>query len=154
LPLLIWFALYALLVRWTVARVGPASKAASDARSEVTGRVVDSYTNIHSVKMFAHDAQELGYAREAIEETRRTFQIEMRIFTIMDAVLVALNGLLIVSVVDLDTERPVYRLSASRRRPDQEESEIVVNEHFVKLLESLPVGTDAKRRATPKVGGM
>ncbi|WP_420585558.1 ABC transporter ATP-binding protein [Ruegeria sp.] len=99
LPLLIWFALYALLVRWTVARVGPASKAASDARSAVTGRVVDSYTNIHSVKMFAHDTQELDYAREAIEETRRTFQIEMRIFTIMDSVLVALNGLLIVGVV-------------------------------------------------------
>ena len=36
--------------------------------------------------------QELDYAREAIEETRRTFQIEMRIFTIMDAVLVTLNG--------------------------------------------------------------
>ncbi len=99
LPLLIWFALYALLVRWTVARVGPASKAASDARSAVTGRVVDSYTNIHSVKMFAHDEQELDYAREAIAETRRTFQIEMRIFTIMDAVLVTLNGLLIVGVV-------------------------------------------------------
>ncbi len=99
LPLLVWFVLYGLLVRWTVARVGPASQAASDARSAVTGRVVDSYTNIHSVKMFAHDAQELDYAREAIEETRRTFQIEMRIFTIMDAVLVALNGLLIVGVV-------------------------------------------------------
>ncbi len=99
LPLLIWFALYALLVRWTVQRVGPASKAASDARSAVTGRVVDSYTNIHSVKMFAHDEQELDYAREAIEETRRTFQVEMRIFTIMDAVLVGLNGLLIVGVV-------------------------------------------------------
>ncbi len=99
LPLLIWLVLYGLLVRWTVARVGPASQAASDARSAVTGRVVDSYTNIHSVKMFAHDDQELDYAREAIEETRRTFQIEMRIFTIMDAVLVALNGLLIVGVV-------------------------------------------------------
>ncbi|WP_170480965.1 ABC transporter ATP-binding protein [Ruegeria arenilitoris] len=99
LPLLIWFALYALLVRWTVKRVGPASQAASDARSTVTGRVVDSYTNIHSVKMFAHAQQELDYAREAIEETRRTFQIEMRIFTIMDAVLVTLNGLLIVGVV-------------------------------------------------------
>ncbi|WP_170404833.1 ABC transporter ATP-binding protein [Ruegeria arenilitoris] len=99
LPLLIWLVLYGLLVRWTVARVGPASQAASDARSAVTGRVVDSYTNIHSVKMFAHDEQELDYAREAIEETRRTFQIEMRIFTIMDAVLVALNGLLIVGVV-------------------------------------------------------
>ncbi|WP_170334253.1 ABC transporter ATP-binding protein [Ruegeria arenilitoris] len=99
LPLLIWLVLYGLLVRWTVARVGPASQAASDARSAVTGRVVDSYTNIHSVKMFAHDEQELDYAREAIEETRRTFQIEMRIFTIMDAVLVTLNGLLIVGVV-------------------------------------------------------
>ena len=99
LPLLIWLALYGLLVRWTVQRVGPASQAASDARSTVTGRVVDSYTNIHSVKMFAHDSQELDYAREAIEETRRTFQVEMRIFTIMDAVLVSLNGLLIVGVV-------------------------------------------------------
>nr|WP_321249916.1 ABC transporter ATP-binding protein [uncultured Ruegeria sp.] len=99
IPLLIWFALYAALVRWTVRRVQPASKAASDARSNVTGRVVDSYTNIHSVKMFAHDTQELDYAREAIEETRRTFQVEMRIFTVMDAVLVTLNGLLIVGVV-------------------------------------------------------
>ncbi|WP_299081133.1 ABC transporter ATP-binding protein [uncultured Ruegeria sp.] len=99
IPLLIWFAFYAVLVRWTVKRVGPASQAASDARSTVTGRVVDSYTNIHSVKMFAHNAQELDYAREAIEETRRTFQVEMRIFTVMDAVLVTLNGLLIVGVV-------------------------------------------------------
>ena len=99
IPLLIWFALYAILIRWTVRRVGPASQAASDARSTVTGRVVDSYTNIHSVKMFSHAAQELDYAREAIEETRRTFQIEMRIYTIMDAVLVTLNGLLIVGVV-------------------------------------------------------
>jgi ATP-binding cassette subfamily B multidrug efflux pump len=99
LPLVIWFALYALLIRWTVRRVGPASQAASDARSTVTGRVVDSYSNIHSVKMFAHHDTELTYAREAIEKTRRTFQTEMRIYTIMDATLVSLNGLLIVSTV-------------------------------------------------------
>ncbi|MEX0317693.1 MAG: ABC transporter ATP-binding protein [Ruegeria sp.] len=98
-PLLIWFALYAVLVRWTIQRVGPASQAASDARSTVTGRVVDSYTNIHSVKMFAHNDHELAYAKEAIEATRRTFQVEMRIFTIMDAALVTLNGVLIVGVV-------------------------------------------------------
>jgi len=98
-PLLAWFALYALLINWTVRRVGPASKAASDARSTVTGRVVDSYTNIHSVKMFAHHDSELAYARDAIEHTRQTFQTEMRIYTIMDAVLVTLNGLLIVGVV-------------------------------------------------------
>ncbi|MEY8829077.1 ABC transporter ATP-binding protein [Sedimentitalea sp. XS_ASV28] len=99
IPLLIWFILYGALTRWTVANVGPASQAASDARSTVTGRVVDSYTNIHSVKMFAHHDHELSYAKEAIENTRRTFQVEMRIFTIMDLALVVLNGLLIVGVV-------------------------------------------------------
>src|SRR6056297_1850887 len=99
IPMIGWLVLYGALVRWTVKRVGPASQAASDARSEVTGRVVDSYTNIHSVKMFAHGARELTYAKDAIENTRRTFQTEMRLFTIMDIVLVTLNGLLIVAVV-------------------------------------------------------
>ena len=99
LPLLAWFVLYGLLVSWTIKRVGPASKAASDARSTVTGRVVDSYTNIHSVKMFAHHDRELDYAKDAIENTRRTFATEMRIYTIMDMALVALNGVLIVGVV-------------------------------------------------------
>jgi len=98
-PLLIWFFLYFLLTRWTVRRVGPASKAASDARSTVTGRVVDAYTNIHSVKMFAQGNEELSYAKEAIEATRTTFQTEMRISTIMEIGLVILNGLLIVGVV-------------------------------------------------------
>jgi ATP-binding cassette subfamily B multidrug efflux pump len=99
LPLLGWFFLYACLVSWTVKRVGPASKAASDARSTVTGRVVDAYSNIHSVKMFAHHDRELDYAKDAIEETRITFQKEMRLFTIMDVALVTLNGVLIVGVV-------------------------------------------------------
>ncbi|MEL7080356.1 MAG: ATP-binding cassette domain-containing protein [Pseudomonadota bacterium] len=99
LPLAIWFGLYALLVSWTVKRVGPASQAASDARSLVTGRVVDAYTNIHSVKMFAHHESELEYAKDAIEKSRATFQTEMRLYTVMDAVLVTLNGLLIVGVV-------------------------------------------------------
>jgi len=98
-PLLIWLALYGALLRWTMARVGPASKAAADARSETTGRVVDSYTNIHSVKLFAHHDRELDYAREAIEHTRRTFANEMRIYTVMDVALTALNGFLIVGVV-------------------------------------------------------
>ena len=99
MPLIVWFALYSLLISWTVKRVGPASQAASDARSTVTGRVVDAYSNIHSVKMFAHHDRELEYAKDAIEYTRRTFQKEMRIFTIMDVMLVTLNGLLIVGVV-------------------------------------------------------
>ncbi len=99
LPLVIWLALYGCLVAWTIRRVGPASKAAADARSAVTGRVVDAYTNIHSVKLFAHNQLELDHAKEAIEHTRQTFQQEMRIFTVMDFVLVVLNGLLILGVV-------------------------------------------------------
>ncbi len=98
-PLLIWLSLYAVLVGWTVKRVGPASKRASDARSLVTGRVVDAYSNIHSVKLFAHSSHELDYAKDAIEHSRKTFQQEMRIFTIMDVTLVTLNGLLILGVV-------------------------------------------------------
>ncbi|HEX9857254.1 MAG TPA: ABC transporter ATP-binding protein, partial [Paracoccaceae bacterium] len=98
LPLLVWFALYVALVRWTLRRAGPASKASSDARSAVTGRVVDAYTNIHSVKLFAHHDRELAYARESIEFARRQFQKEMRIITKMDVVLTLLNGGLIVAV--------------------------------------------------------
>ena len=99
LPLIIWLGLYGCLVVWTVKRVGPASQASSDARSTVTGRVVDAYTNIHSVKMFSHGPQELDYAKDAIENARTTFQTEMRIFTIMDVILVMLNGVLIIGVV-------------------------------------------------------
>ncbi len=97
-PLLVWFALYALLVRWTLRRAGPASKASSDARSAVTGKVVDAYTNIHSVKLFAHHDLEMRHATEAIEHARATFQKEMRIITKMDLALTALNGFLIVAV--------------------------------------------------------
>jgi ATP-binding cassette, subfamily B, multidrug efflux pump len=98
LPLLIWFVLYAALVRWTLRRAGPASKASSDARSAVTGRVVDAYANIHSVKLFAHHDKEVDYAKEAIEHARSTFMSEMRIVTKMDLALSLLNAALIVSV--------------------------------------------------------
>ncbi len=101
LPLLIWIALYILLLRWTIRRAGPASTAASDARSKITGRVVDSYTNIHSVKMFAHHDREIAYAGEAIEEARQKLNAEMRIVTQMDVMLTFINGLLIVSVTGL-----------------------------------------------------
>jgi ATP-binding cassette subfamily B multidrug efflux pump len=99
LPLLVWLIPYLFLLAWVVRRIGPASEASSNARSVVTGRVVDSYTNIHSVKMFAHHDSEIAYAKDAIENARRTFQHEMRLYTLMDVVLMLLNGVLIVGVV-------------------------------------------------------
>ncbi|VDC23560.1 ABC transporter ATP-binding protein [Pseudogemmobacter humi] len=99
LPLVAWFALYMALVRWTIRRAGPAAMASSDARSAVTARVVDAYSNIHSVKLFAHHDREILYAKEAIENARATFQTEMRIITKMDLALTLLNGFLIVAVI-------------------------------------------------------
>ena len=98
LPLIVWFALYVALVKWTVKRAGPAAKASSDARSAITGRVVDAYTNIHSVKLFARHETEMEYARESIENARETFKQEMRIITKMDLALTVLNGGLIVAI--------------------------------------------------------
>ena len=101
IPMIFWILGYLWLMRWTIRRAGPAATASSDARSAITGRVVDSYTNIHSVKMFAHHGREVAYAQEAIENARQTFQREMRIITTMDVVLTTLNGFLIVSVTGL-----------------------------------------------------
>ena len=98
LPLILWFAGYVALMRWTIRRAGPAATASSDARSAVTGRVVDAYANIHSVKLFAHHDLEENYGREAIERARQTFFAEMRVVTKMDIILTVLNGLLIVAV--------------------------------------------------------
>jgi ATP-binding cassette, subfamily B, multidrug efflux pump len=99
LPLVVWLGLYLWLVLWTVPRVGAASKAFSDARSAITGRIVDSYTNIQSVKLFAHTRTEEGYADEAIEHARQTFMAQMRLITIMDLGLTLINGFLIVAVI-------------------------------------------------------
>ena len=101
LPLLFWITGYLALMRWVIRRAGPAAKKSSDARSAITGRVVDSYSNIHSVKMFAHHDREIDYARDAIEHARQTFMSEMRIVTKMDLMLTILNAGMIVSMGSL-----------------------------------------------------
>jgi ATP-binding cassette subfamily B multidrug efflux pump len=101
IPLVIWIVCYLSLMRWTIRRAGPASTASSEARSAITGRVVDSYSNIHAVKLAAHHDREVEYAREAIETARQAFFREMRIITRMDVTLTVLNGFLIVAVTAL-----------------------------------------------------
>ncbi|MEM7267611.1 MAG: ABC transporter ATP-binding protein, partial [Pseudomonadota bacterium] len=98
-PMVLWLGMYVGLVIYFVPRVGEASKAFSDARSTITGRIVDSYTNIQTVKLFAHTDREEAFAHEAIEEGRRTFANEMRLITKMDVSLMFINGFLMVGVV-------------------------------------------------------
>ena len=101
LPMAIWFLLYLVLISWVIRNISPASKASSDARSSLNGQIVDTYTNIHSVKLFAYQNQELNSAKSAIEKTRQTFAREMRLYTIMDFGLNILNGLLTTSLIGM-----------------------------------------------------
>jgi len=99
IPLCIWLVLYSILLRWSLKRIRPASRASSSARSRTLGFVVDSFSNIQSVKLFSHSKRETDYAYTILENHRNTFAAETRIFTLIDAGLVILNGVLIVAVV-------------------------------------------------------
>ena len=74
------------------------SKAQADARSDVTGRIVDSYTNIQTVKLFAHAAREESYAKESMAPFMDTVHRQFRLVTWLNVVLESLNGLLLVSI--------------------------------------------------------
>jgi ATP-binding cassette subfamily B multidrug efflux pump len=97
IPLAIWVALYAGALTVFVPRIKERSTAASEARSMLVGRIVDSYTNILTVKLFAHAEREDAYARAALEEQVAAWQQSLRLVTIMDLVLYSLNGVLMVS---------------------------------------------------------
>jgi ATP-binding cassette subfamily B multidrug efflux pump len=101
LPLLAWLGLYFVVLRTFVPRIQKLSTEASEARSWLTGRVVDSYTNILTVKLFAHAEREDAYAREAMEAHLERHQASLRNLTVMEFVLYALNGALLVSVAGL-----------------------------------------------------
>jgi ATP-binding cassette subfamily B multidrug efflux pump len=101
LPLLAWIAAYGVVLRIFVPRIQRLSAEASDARSWLTGRVVDSYTNILTVKLFAHAEREDNYAREALAGHLDRHQASLRNLTLMEFVLYSLNGALLVSLTGL-----------------------------------------------------
>jgi len=97
-PFLIWLAAYIALAIYIVPRSGRAAHAMSQARSAMTGRIVDSYTNIQTVKLFAHSDREDAYARDVIEETYTTFRDQMRLVSLMEAGLLLINTALVLGV--------------------------------------------------------
>jgi ATP-binding cassette subfamily B multidrug efflux pump len=100
-PLVVWLAGYLATMRYFVPRLSRVSREQADARSAVTGRVVDSYTNIATVKMFAHARREDDYARDGMERFLDSVHRQMRLVTLFTVTLNTLNGLLIVSVAGL-----------------------------------------------------
>ncbi|WP_268797443.1 ABC transporter ATP-binding protein [Pseudomonas huanghezhanensis] len=101
IPLLSWIATYILALCYFVPRVKERSVVSSDARSKLMGRIVDGYTNIATLKLFAHTNSEQQYAREAITEQTEKTQLAGRVITSMDTVITTLNGILIVSTTGL-----------------------------------------------------
>jgi ATP-binding cassette subfamily B multidrug efflux pump len=95
LPILLWFAAYAALLYFLVPRMRERSKVSSLARSELTGRIVDSYTNILTVKLFARAREEDQYVRDAVDRHVDLFTASQRLLTVFGATLDMLNALLI-----------------------------------------------------------
>jgi len=101
IPMIGWLSGYAAILYLLVPRITAVSKAQAEARSMVTGRVVDGYTNITTVKMFAHADAEDGFAREGMQDFLGTVHRTMRLATLMLFLMTTLNALLFFSVAGL-----------------------------------------------------
>jgi len=97
LPTLLWFAGYILFLRYFVPRLRDLGKLNSEARSLVMARVVDSYTNILTVKLFARPAQEDAFVREAIDEHQDAVAAHMRLCSHFMFALSLMNAALLTS---------------------------------------------------------
>jgi ATP-binding cassette subfamily B multidrug efflux pump len=96
-PTALWFAGYVFFLRHFVPRMRDLAKTSSELRSMVMGRVVDSYTNILTVKLFARARDEDAYVRDVIDEHTVAIAAHMRLITTFMTTLSALNAMLLVS---------------------------------------------------------
>ena len=97
LPFLGWIVLYGSAVYFFVPRLSRMAKSQADARSLMTGRITDAYTNIATVKLFSHTHREAGYARSAMQEFMKTVHGQMRLVSGFEVVNHTLSMLLILS---------------------------------------------------------
>ncbi|MDH5246377.1 MAG: ABC transporter ATP-binding protein/permease, partial [Betaproteobacteria bacterium] len=101
IPTVLWFAGYVLFLRHYVPRMRDLAKASSELRSLLMGRVVDSYTNILTVKLFARARDEDAYVREAVDDHTGALAAHMRLITRFMAILSTMNALLLVSTAGI-----------------------------------------------------
>lgn len=95
---LAWFVIYASLLMFFVPKLKVVSQAQADARSIMTGRIVDSYTNIGTVKLFSHAGRELEYAKDSMDPFLVTVFKQMRLVTKLDLGVTYNNNLLLFAV--------------------------------------------------------
>lgn len=94
LPMLVWLAAYVLIQWKLVPKLKAISTEQADARSTMTGRIVDSYTNISTVKLFSHTTQEADYAQDSMTHFLKTVYGQMRLVTIINVLVQIINYVL------------------------------------------------------------
>ena len=95
-PFFIWLAAFAVALRYFVPRLSAVARNQADARSLMTGRITDAYTNIATVKLFSHAGREADYARSAMREFLTTVNRQMRLVSGFEVVNHILNMVLII----------------------------------------------------------
>ncbi len=101
LPMLIWLVIYVALQMYFIPKLKKISAEQADARSTMTGRVVDSYSNISTVKLFSHHQREAEYAKEGMDGFLQTVHKQMRLVTLLSVGVHSCNYLLTFSIAAL-----------------------------------------------------
>lgn len=101
IPIFCWFALYIALQIYFIPRLKAIAQAQAHARSTMTGRVVDAYTHISTIKLFAHTRREENYARAAMDDFMQTVYTQFRLVTRLQVSMNSINLLLIFAVTAL-----------------------------------------------------
>ncbi len=101
LPFIGWIIAFSLVMRLLIPKLGQTAARQADARSLMTGRVTDAYSNIATVKLFSHGAREADYARRSMEEFMVTVHAQMRLATLLYSASAAVNTALTLSTAVL-----------------------------------------------------
>lgn len=101
LPMLVWLILYVAILAFFIPRLKQVAAEQADARSDMTGRIVDSYTNIMTVKLFSHSQRESDYAREGMDHFLDTVYRQMRLATGYHVCVHGINYLLVFAVATI-----------------------------------------------------
>lgn len=101
LPFIVWIVLFVLVLKFLIPQLSRTAQRQADARSLMTGRITDAYTNIATVKLFSHSSREAAYAKASMQEFLVTVNAQMRLATLLDSLSTAINILLVVSSAGL-----------------------------------------------------
>ncbi|OSI07382.1 ABC transporter ATP-binding protein [Neisseria animaloris] len=83
LPFVCWIIAFGTVMRVLIPKLAKTAQRQADARSLMTGRITDAYSNITTVKLFSHGAREAGYAKQSMQEFMVTVHAQMRLATLL-----------------------------------------------------------------------